>query len=269
MHRFFVPAGQISGNVIQLSGAEAHHAVQVLRLKSGDGAAVLDGEGNTYTGQIISCSRRLVCVQIVDKVTALRPLFELHLFQAVTKTKSMDLILQKSLEIGIHSITPILATRTVVQLGPRDKMDKLVKWQTQIIETLKQCGFPWLPKVSEPCSVNEGLEQISETDLCFVATFDSSAQHPRDLIDQFKKTHGFNPKRVGLWIGPEGDFTSDEIHSMYAKGVLPITLGQSILRSETAAIYGLSCLHYELSWLHQTDKLSKVGEIDGMRNRAQ
>jgi 16S rRNA (uracil1498-N3)-methyltransferase len=163
----------------------------------------------------------------------------------------MDLILQKGVEIGVHSIAPVFAARTVVQLDHREKTDKMAKWQVQLIETLKQCGLPWLPKIEEPCTVAEGLANLSKTDLSFVATFDPQAQHPRSHIKRYLEIHQHPPKNVSLWIGPEGDFTPDEIQAMLSKGVLPITLGASVLRSETAAIYGLSCLHYELSWRHQ------------------
>jgi len=251
MHRFFLPGNQATGDFICLSGSEAHHAVQVLRLKTGDKVAVLDGKGRTWLCEISECGRRSVILQINEKVPAPEPRFDLFLYQAVTKTKSMDFILQKGVEIGVRAITPVFAARTVVQLDRRDKLDKIAKWQAQAIEALKQCGLPWLPGINEPCSVAEGLDQLPGFDLSFVAAFDPKAKHPRDYINRHLDIHGHPPKRVSLWIGPEGDFTPEEIQVMYAKGVLPITLGASVLRSETAAIYGLSCLHYELSWLHQ------------------
>ena len=127
---------------------------------------------------------------------------------------------------------------------PRNKRDK---WQNVAIEAIKQCGAAWLPKVEAPVTIEQFLARKEKFDLSLVGSLQKERRHPREVLREFEKNHGCLPQSVGVWIGPEGDFTLDELKTIQNSGALPISLGNLVLRVETAAIYCLSILNYELN----------------------
>ena len=158
----------------------------------------------------------------------------------------MDLIVQKATELGVYRLAPILSERSVSQIEEGNAATKLEKWHATTIEALKQSGSPWLPQIEAPQSTQKFLASSERFDLAFVASLQPDAKHPREYFENFKTEHGHAPKAVCLWVGPEGDFTPAEMNAIRQAGALPITLGPLILRSETAAIYSLSIVNYEL-----------------------
>lgn len=248
MHRFFQSPDHCHESQIQLSEREANHAIKVLRLRVGDRFVILDGEGQEILCQAESVDKRGVTGRVVSR-TAHPPLAcELILIQAVAKGKSMDLIVQKATELGCRRIIPVLSERSVVQWDEAERLGKQEKWQTLAIGAIKQCGQPWLPQVAAPLPletfISGGL--APNQDLSLVASLQPDAIHPRQHIDHFRQEHQRPPRQLSVWIGPEGDFTPAEMNRIKALPALPITLGSLILRSETAAIYALSVMNYEL-----------------------
>jgi len=123
---------------------------------------------------------------------------------------------------------------------------KAVKWRAVAVEAIKQCGSAWLPKVEDPTTLRQFLAHGERSELALVGSLEGRSRHLREYFCDFQKTHGRKPASVSVWVGPEGDFTLAELQSLQAAAVLPITLGPLILRSETAAIYSLSVVLYEL-----------------------
>jgi 16S rRNA (uracil1498-N3)-methyltransferase len=115
-----------------------------------------------------------------------------------------------------------------------------------MVEAIKQCGSPWLPQIDPPQLPQKFLSSSERFELSLVASLQSDAHHPREYFQSFISERQRLPKSVCVWVGPEGDFTPAEMNAIRQAGTLPITLGQLILRSETAAIYCLSVLNYEL-----------------------
>jgi 16S rRNA (uracil1498-N3)-methyltransferase len=246
MHRFFLPPAQCNGDLIQLTDDEAHHATRVLRIETGESVVVLDGAGHTMDCEVREVTKRTVTLHVKQRTFSPPLPCQITLLQAIPKAKAMDYIVQKATELGAARIVPILSERVVVQLNEREAADKAEKLQPVAIEAIKQCGSPWLTKIEPPVSLRNFLTRGEKFELPLVASLQDGSQHPREFIRQFREQQHRLPATACVWIGPEGDFTPAEMDLLRASGALPITLGRLVLRSDTAAIYGLSVLNYEL-----------------------
>jgi 16S rRNA (uracil1498-N3)-methyltransferase len=246
MHRFYLPPAQCGGDVIQLSESEAHHALRVLRLRVGEAVIVLDGAGHTLNCEVRELTKRTVSLAVRQRTFSPPLPCQITLLQAIPKAKAMDYIVQKATELGAARIVPILSERVVVQLNEREAADKAEKLQPVAIEAIKQCGSPWLTKIEPPVSLRDFLARSEEFELPLVASLQEDPQHPRGFIRLFREQKHRLPTTACVWIGPEGDFSPPEMALLCASGALPITLGRLVLRSDTAAIYSLSVMNYEL-----------------------
>ncbi len=246
MHRFYISPNEWNPDALRLSAAEAHHARDVLRLRAGDKVAVFNGRGFELTTEIVSLGPREIALRkLQENVT---PPLRCHitLAQAIPKGKYMELIVQKAVEIGAAEIMPIMSDRTVVRLEEDEAAQKRSKWRTTAIEAAKQCGQNWLPEVQSPRTLGQFFDMNPRFDLRLIGSLQSDALHLKKILAQHMTEHGDQPRRVLMLIGPEGDFTPAELNLARAHGCQPITLGPIILRVETAAIYCLSILSYEL-----------------------
>ena len=246
MHRFYLPPDQTQGSLLTLTDSQAHHALHVLRIRESERVVVLNGAGLELLCEVQGVDRDSVALHVKQK-QVLPPLpFRVTLAQAVTKAKTMDLIVQKAAELGVYRLVPILAERSVSQIEESSAGSKLEKWHATTVEAIKQCGSPWLPQIEAPQSIQKFLASSERVEMSLVASLQPDARHPREYFQSFAGERQHLPKSVCVWVGPEGDFTPAEVNAIRQTGALPITLGQLILRSETAAIYCLSILSYEL-----------------------
>ncbi|MGN6555051.1 MAG: RsmE family RNA methyltransferase [Verrucomicrobiota bacterium] len=246
MHRFYLPPGECSAKTLLLTGREAHHAAHVIRLRRGEPAIVLDGVGGEFQCEVAHCERNQVQLTVLQKKSVPPPPFQITLLQAVPKGKIIESIIQKATELGVHRIVPLLTERVTTRLDDEGATQKRDKWQQVAIEAIKQCGAAWLPQVDAPCSPAEFLARREPFDLPLIASLQSGSRHPREYFDSFRARNQRAPRSVCIWIGPEGDFTQGEVAAVEASGAHPITLGNLVLRVETAATYCLSILSYEL-----------------------
>jgi 16S rRNA (uracil1498-N3)-methyltransferase len=273
MHRFHLAPNDWPSAT--LTGSEAHHARSVLRLQPGDRVVLFDGGGREATAAIAALDAGGVQLRILQETITPPLRARITLAQAIPKGKNMDLIVQKAVEIGAAEIFPLLSARTVVQLDPESATQKQAKWQTIALEAAKQCGQNWLPQIHLPCSPNDLFRDLAqgpsvvvvcdrrnaapeterrrsqtaatEYDLRLIGSLQPGAQHLKKILADYAQGHdGARPEQVLMLIGPEGDFTPAEIALARSQGCLPLTLGPIILRVETAAIYCLSILSYEL-----------------------
>lgn len=245
MHRFYVPPEHCSGDLIQLSDDEAHHATRVLRIQAGENVVVLDGAGHTFDCEVREVTKRHVTLSVKQKTFSPPLPCQITLLQAIPKAKAMDYIVQKATELGTARIVPILSERVVVQLNEREAADKAEKLRPVALEAIKQCGSPWLTKIEPPVKLKDFLTRSEKFDLPLVASLHEGRQHPREFIRRFREQNHRLPATACVWIGPEGDFTSGEMELLH-QHAQPISLGGLVLRSDTAAIYSLSVLNYEL-----------------------
>jgi 16S rRNA (uracil1498-N3)-methyltransferase len=246
MHRFYLPPERCAGDALRLDGSEAHHALNVLRLKHGELVAVLDGIGNEFMCTVKDASRNAVTLSVSLKNFVPALPCAISLLVGIPKGKIIESIIQKSVELGARRIVPILSERVVTQLDDDDVENKRDKWQNVAIEAIKQCGATWLPKVEAPMTIEQFLARKEKFDLSLVGSLQKERRHPHEVLCEFETQHKRLPQSVGIWIGPEGDFTLDELKAIQNLGAQPISLGQLVLRVETATVYCLSILNYEL-----------------------
>jgi 16S rRNA (uracil1498-N3)-methyltransferase len=246
MHRFFLSPTETQHPVLTLTDGEAHHALHVLRVREGERVVVLDGAGHEFMCEVQELGREKVTLRVTQKQSLPALPYRITLAQAVTKAKTMDLIVQKATELGVHRLVPILSERSVSQIEDANVVGKLEKWHATTIEAVKQCGSPWLPQIEPPQLPQKFLSGSERFDLSLLASLQPEARHPREYFQSFLAEKQRAPRSVCIWVGPEGDFTPAEMNAIRQAGALPITLGPLILRSETAAIYCLSFLNYEL-----------------------
>jgi 16S rRNA (uracil1498-N3)-methyltransferase len=246
MHRFYLPPEQCRGERLRIEDREAHHALHVLRLKRGDNITVLNGAGGVLLCQVESAGKNALEVSVREQksVPALPCPITLHV--AIPRGKIIEDIIQKAVELGVQRVAPLLTERVVTHLDNDGADAKREKWQQVAIEAVKQCGAAWLPRVERPRAIGEVLAAGAETEFSLVGSLQTERRHPHNWISDFRQTHGCAPRSAGVWIGPEGDFTLAELQAIEASGAKPITLGQLTLRVETATVYCLSILNYEL-----------------------
>jgi 16S rRNA (uracil1498-N3)-methyltransferase len=247
MHRFYLPPDDWNPDALALSGTEAHHARNVLRLQPGQKIVLFNGRGREITAEILSLDAREVALRKLHESVTQPLRCRITLGQAIPKGKNMDLIVQKAVEIGAAEIAPIISDRTIVRLGEEEAAQKQAKWQTIAIEAAKQCGQNWLPEVKTPRTLAQFFAEQHRFDLQLIGSLQSDALHLKQILADFTAAHQQQrPTNVLMLIGPEGDFTPAELNLARTHGCRPITLGPIILRVETAAIYCLSVLSYEL-----------------------
>ncbi len=246
MHRFYLPPEACRGDELSLSAREAHHALDVLRVSPGERLVVLDGVGTELLCEVREARREAVRLVVVQRQASPPLPCPITLLQALPKGRLMEAIVEKATELGVSRIVPVLSERTVVQFDGKSAAVRTEKWRQTAIEAIKQCGNPWLPQIEVPATPKELLARRESCELPLVASLQGDRRHPREHFRRFATEHGRLPRSVCVWVGPEGDYTPAELNAIKGAGALPISLGPLILRSETAAIYCLSVLNYEL-----------------------
>jgi len=246
MHRFYLPPDECRGSALTLADREAHHALRVLRVQPGERVTVLDGAGHELLCEVGATSKQTVQLRIVEKKTISPRPCQITLLQAIPKGKLIEAIIEKATELGAHRIVPILSERVTTRLDDASAAEKAEKWRLVAIEAIKQCGSAWLPRVDAPLTPHQFLARQETFDLALVGSLQADARHPRECLREFQSQQGALPRNVCVWIGPEGDFTLDELRTIQSAVAQPISLGRLVLRVETAAIYCLSFLNYEL-----------------------
>lgn len=250
MRRFFAEGDQISGGRVALCERESQHAARVLRLEPGDDAVVLDGRGGRLECVVSAVRRHQVTLEIRSRSTTPRPLGCPTLFQALPKPKAFEAILQKAVELGAARIVPVVCERCVAQVDGEAAAAKTAKWRWILIEAMKQSGCLWLPEIDPPAEIKSGVRGQPGLDLEVIGAIRPGALHIRSIFKERELQAAGAFKSLGVWIGPEGDFTDSEIEMVVrTRNARPVTFGDLVLRCETAAICALSILSHENRWL--------------------
>ena len=231
---------------IVLTADESHHLVAVNRATQGATVVAFDGRGSEWICELTGADRRAARLKVRFK-QKLQPLpFTITLGQALPKGGMMDDIVRKATELGAARIVPLASDRTQVHLDADRSDKKIEKWATVALEAAKQCGNPWLPEIAPVQSASAFMEAARGYDLKLIASLQPGAKSLKTVVASATAALG-RPPRSAVWlIGPEGDFTPAELSQAQTAGFAPITLGPLVLRCETAAIYALSVLSYEL-----------------------
>jgi 16S rRNA (uracil1498-N3)-methyltransferase len=247
LHRFYLPAADCREDLLRLAGQEARHALRVLRLQRGSPAIVLDGAGTEYHCEVEDTSRDSLSLRVEKRNFTPEPPSSVTLFVGIPKGKIIENIIQKSVELGARRIVPLLTERVVTRLDDEGAGHKREHWRQTAIEAMKQSGAPRLPEIGQPTAIADVLARGGPFDLQIVGSLQKDRRHLREVFREFKKAHHAPPRSAAAWIGPEGDFTADELKAIEMAGAQPVTFGDLVLRVETAAIYCLSILNYEFN----------------------
>jgi 16S rRNA (uracil1498-N3)-methyltransferase len=248
MHRFYISPENWNPGPLGLTGSEAHHARDVLRVRRGEKVVLFNGQGREVTVEIVDFTGEEIRLRRLHETETPPLRCRIVLGQAIPKGKNMELIVQKAVEIGAAEIAPIISDRTIVQIDSESAAQKQPKWQQIAIEAAKQCGQNWLPRVHTPKKLAQlfSMSEVESFDLRLIGSLQPDAQHLKRILADYASEHQHRPRSVLMLVGPEGDFTPAELSLARRHGCQPITLGPIILRVETAAIYCLSILSYEL-----------------------
>jgi 16S rRNA (uracil1498-N3)-methyltransferase len=237
--RFFISSEQVSGPQITLSGEDVRHIATVLRMKPGDELLLCDGQGTEYFARITQVNKSEIGAEITGQ-SKREPRFpRIVLGQGLPKFDKMDWIAQKATELGVASIVPIVTERTIVKV--RDEEKRVSRWQKIAREAAMQSNRPDIPVVEKIQTYGRYLDTLttdSETLLLF--PWEEGTQPIKDVLRRRRDI-----KKIVVLIGPEGGFSSKEAELAKGKGFHLVSLGQNILRTETAAIAALSMIGYE------------------------
>ena len=241
MHRFYVPPSDISSDTIRIRGPERHHLLNVLRLKPSDDVHIFDGEGTSYIARLRDTESfpAIASIQAHQFHPPIPP--HITLFQAIPKSDKMDLIVQKTTEIGVDEIVPMVCQRSIPKRRGDAQQKRQDRWERIGIEASKQCGRPRFPKLLAPRTIGECLEQAKNCDLSMLLWENEVEREIKSVL----RDH-YEVKSVGLIIGPEGGFSDVEVKAAINNGCIPVTFGVNTLRTETAAIVAVAIAVYEL-----------------------
>ena len=240
MARFYVPEPEIINGILSIRGDEVKHIRRVLRLKAGDEISVFDGSSREYQGTILEENSFSVAVKIEHFFASKRESsLEITLAQSLLKGEKMDYLVQKATELGVKDIVPFSSSRSVPLLEGAKKLERHRRWEKIAIEAAKQCGRSILPKIGSLQDYRTALLSAPSDSLRFIL-WEKEGRRLKEILGRARKQN-----RIFFIVGPEGGFSRQEVEEAMEKAFVPVTLGERILRAETASLCLLSILQYE------------------------
>ena len=243
MFHFFVSPENITEDSVTVTGGDVNHIKNVLRMKIGEKFVANDGNGGSYCCAVSEIYDDRIVAEILEgQLSATELPVKLVLFQGLPKADKMELIIQKSVELGVSEIVPVEMARCVVKLDEKKKKSKTARWQAISESAAKQSGRTVIPEVHDAMSYKDALEYAKSLDMILVPyeCADSMAKL-REKLDSVR-----SGMSVGIFIGPEGGFEKDEIEKASAAGGEIVSLGKRILRTETASIAALAICMFNI-----------------------
>mgnify|MGYP005690613917 CR=1 FL=1 len=222
-------------NEIRLIDNSYHYLSKVLRIKIGQNLIIFDGLGLFYKVSVREIKKNEILTSIQSQHYQEIPDQTINLFQAIPKNSRWEIILQKAVELGITNIYPMITENVESKFNEK----KFLRWKEIIKSSAEQSECRWIPNLHLPEKFSSTLEKIKEHDVCLIGSLYSNSK-------KLKEIPWKSIRKISLFIGPEGDFSENEINHAIDKGVIPVTFGPQVLRTETAAIFGLSVIAHEL-----------------------
>ncbi len=243
MYHFFVDSRQIGEEYIDVTGADVNHIKNVLRLGVGTHVILCDRKGMDYHCVIDALTNEVIRCKILSKGKSMAELpVDVTLIQGAPKQDKMELIVQKTVELGVNAIIPIMMKRSIVKYDGKKAAKKLTRWQSIAESAAKQSKRGIIPQVNEIRTFNELLTELKYFDKVIVPyENEHGMQGTREVLGSITAND-----KVAVVIGPEGGFDSGEIEALVAAGGETITLGNRILRTETAGLVCLAMIGYQL-----------------------
>lgn len=240
MPLIFISPSQIQGSTLVLDDpSELHHLRHVLRVKVGDRVVCSDGQGREYAGYIRNHKAKALLIEIERSVPTQDAMLKVWLAVALLKSDRFDWMVQKATELGVSRISPLITRHTVVKVNLEQARHKQKRWHRIAQEAAKQCERSTIPIIDLPHPLEAVLTLMKDLPLILIPTL-------RDNAEPLKAVLQRNPpfKEIAIFIGPEGDFSSEEITQARSLGAYPVSLGSLTLRAETAALAVLAILRY-------------------------
>ena len=239
MSRFFIKSEDFDGQKALINGNDAHHIINVLRLKKGDKVeiAVL---GKSYEAIIELAENNCVSLKVGKEIiTASETDEKVYLLVGVSKGEKMDWVIEKATELGVFAVIPVMLNRCVVRLDEKGAQNKQSRWQRIAEAAAKHCRRNIIPQIYKPCKLEEAIQILPENTSLIVLWENESEENYKDLLKGVKEIN------LALLTGAEGGIEFEEIEFLRSKGALTASMGNRILRAETAAIVALALAEYE------------------------
>jgi 16S rRNA (uracil1498-N3)-methyltransferase len=239
MHRFFAPPAQISSSRITLDPSESHHLLRVLRLGVSARVRVFDGADREYECEVVNAARGAVEVSILEELTTrVESSLRIVLAQALIKSDKFDWIIQKSTELGVARVAPLVTEYSDARRIEGRTGQRVNRWQRISLEALKQCGRRRMVEIGEPIN---WLDYCAHDDCDLKLFFCESGGIG---IDRAGADFSTSIESVSVAIGPEGGWSNQEINFAKERGFLPVHTGPRVLRTETAAVVAVALVQY-------------------------
>ncbi len=244
MRRFFTEPQNIKDGMLDIF-EDARHIEKVLRMKSGDRMLVFDGTGTEYLTELVSIEKSVCRAKILESFfSEAEPKVKLTLFQGLPKSGKMELIVQKAVELGVHSIVPVIMDRCVVKINSSTQgAEKSARWNKVSLEAAKQCGRAVVPTVCEPVSFDRAVDMMLEADLAIMPYEEMGHRGDTGLKRLLAENKSANS--ICVIVGPEGGFSDTEAGIAREKGIHTVGLGKRILRTETVSGAILPVIMYD------------------------
>jgi 16S rRNA (uracil1498-N3)-methyltransferase len=228
MPHFYIDPDKIKENTFSINGEQSHYILNVRRFKNNDEIMIFDGLGNSYKAQITSISKNEVSGKIISSSYKV-PAFKVDLYAAIPKGDRFEWLIEKCSEIGVSAITPINAKRSITTGFSKNKSERYKKIS---ISASSQCGRNDIMKINDPTDFKIACKNaIANKNFVDILLWESESQY---LSEETTLNHNYNG--ANIFIGPEGGFENEEIDFAKCLGIKIISLGENILRVETAAI---------------------------------
>lgn len=236
MHRFFSPSDNISKDLITISDPQqVHHIKGVLRLKAGDEIGIFDDKGREY----LSVIEKLTFEKVIAKIKRQKNIpscgkVKVAVACAIPKKAKIDDIIDKLIQLGVERIIPLMTQRVIVKLDEKKKLLRRQRWEKIALASVKQSQRNVIPVIEPVKDMEEALSGSKDFDLKLIAALTQERTSLKEVLDKSRA------KNILVFIGPEGDFTPEEVDLAKKSGCIPVSLGSLVLRVDTAAIAAAS-----------------------------
>ena len=245
MPRFFIKENQIQNNKITIIGEDVNHIKNVIRKQIGDIIEICNQDNEkSYKCEIEKIEEKQITTKIIEELKAQESNIKVDIFQGLPKAEKMELIIQKSVELGANAIIPVNMKRCVVKLDSKSEEKKIERWQKISESAAKQCGRNNIPEVKHLVNIKNICNKIKDYDAMIVAYENEKENTLKQELTKLKNKQ--KNLKIGIVIGPEGGLEENDVKLLKESGAKIITLGHRILRTETVALNMLSIIMYEL-----------------------
>ncbi len=230
---------------ITLGPDDSHYISQVLRMRTGEQLKIVLKDGVEALCEVDTVSKNEVSVKVLEtRQNTSEPSFNITLYQSVSKGERMELTIQKCVELGVTKIVPVFSSRCVVRPDePKKQKSKIERWQKIALEAARQSGRGIIPEIAEPMNFSKAVKAAGES--ANVVLFPWEEEHGETLKQAVSNLEKSSIKEIAVFIGPEGGYDETEAEAARSNGAKTVTIGERILRTETAGAAVLAMLLYE------------------------